>query len=51
MINTDKTKLMEFGNKVMAFKGILKQYITRLNEMEKQAIELITTLKKEYHLK
>jgi hypothetical protein len=51
MINTDKTKLMEFGNKVMAFKGILKQYITRLDEMEKQAIELITTLKKEYHLK
>ena len=51
LITTDKIKLKELGNSVLIFGGVIQQYINRLYEMEKQAVELIKTLKKEYHLK
>lgn len=51
LVNADKTKLLEFGNTSLMFNGVLQQYVLRLQEMEKQAIELINTLKKEYRIK
>lgn len=51
LINPDRLKLMEMGNKSMIFRGILLQYIVRLKEMEEESVVLINTLKKEYHLK
>ena len=51
LINPDHLKLMEMGNKSMIFRGIILQYINRLNEMEKESVALINTLKKEYYLK
>ncbi len=50
LINPDRLKLMEMGNKSMIFRGILLQYINRLKEMEEESVVLINTLKKEYHL-
>ena len=51
MVNPTPEKLLEMGNMSMMFQGVMMQYIVRLQEMEKQAISLINTLKKEYHLK
>jgi hypothetical protein len=47
----DQTKLLELANMSVMFKGVLQMYVARLEEMEKEAINLIATLKKEYHLK
>jgi hypothetical protein len=51
LMNPDQIKLLELSNKSFMFKGVLQMYIIRLEEMEKEAIKLIATLKKEYHLK
>ncbi|QNA44548.1 hypothetical protein [Lacibacter sediminis] len=50
LINPDQTKLLELANKSIMFKGVMQMYVVRLQEMEKEAINLIATLKKEYHL-
>ena len=51
IMNPTPEKLLEMGNMSMMFQGVMMQYVVRLREMEKEAIELISTLKKEYHLK
>lgn len=51
ILNATPEKLQEMGNMSMMFQGVMMQYVVRLNEMEKQAIVLINTLKKEYHIK
>ena len=51
IVNPSPEKLLEMGNMSMVFQGVMMQYIVRLKEMEKKAIELIYTLKKEYHIK
>lgn len=50
IVNPAPEKLLEMGNMSMMFQGVMMQYIVRLKEMEKKAIELINTLKKEYRL-
>ena len=50
-INGDDVKLSEFGNNVLLYKGIVDYYIILVKEMEKQADNLIKTLKEEYKLK
>ncbi len=51
LVNPTAEKLLEMGNMSMMFQGVMMQYIVRLKEMEKQAIALISTLKKEYRIK
>jgi hypothetical protein len=46
----DKPKLIEFGNRITIYKGVTAFYITRLNEMNARAVNLINTLGKEYNL-
>jgi hypothetical protein len=50
LINKDKAVLMEFGNKEMVYGGVVSFYITRLQETEKHAINLIHTLQQQYKL-
>ncbi len=50
LINRDKLKLIEFGNMIDIYQGVVQFYIVRLQEMNEHAIHLIQTLKKEYHL-
>ena len=50
LVNPTPEKLLEMGNMSMMFQGVMMQYVVRLKEMEKQGIELITILKKEYHI-
>ena len=50
LINPDQTKLLELANKSLMFKGVMQMYVVRLQEMEKEAINLIAILKKEYPL-
>ena len=51
IVNPTTEKLLEMGNMSMMFQGVMMQYIVRLQEMERQGVELINTLKKEYHIK
>ena len=51
IVNPTTEKLLELGNMSMMFQGVMMQYVVRLQEMEKKAVELIKTLKKEYHIK
>lgn len=51
IVNPTREKLLQLSNQAMMFQGVMMQYIVRLQQMEKQAIELMNTLKKEYHLK
>ncbi|MFZ4401505.1 MAG: hypothetical protein ACOYO1_15835 [Bacteroidales bacterium] len=51
LIDHDKVKIIEFGNKAKIFQGIVIFYLIRLEEAQQHAIRLIETLKKEYHLK
>ncbi len=50
LINYDKIKLIELGNKAKLFQGIVLFYITRLEETNQNAQNLIETLKHEYHI-
>jgi len=51
LVNPSPEKLLELGNNAMMFQGIMMQYIVRLQEMEKDAVQLMNTLRKEYGLK
>lgn len=51
IVNPAPEKLLEMGNMSMMFQGVMMQYVVRLQEMEKKAIGLMNTLKKEYHIK
>src|ERR1035437_668793 len=48
LMNTDKTKLIKFGNREMSFKGVVLFYMVRLREGKQHALNLITTLRREY---
>lgn len=50
-INRDKLKMIEFGNDAIMYRGVFQQYVLRLQEMDKEAVSLIATLKKEYGIK
>lgn len=51
LVNPSPEKLLELGNNAMMFQGVMMQYIVRLQEMEKDAVHLMNTLRKEYGLK
>ncbi len=50
LITRDKTTIIEFGNKAKILQGIVMFYIVRLNEARQHAVNLIETLKHEYHI-
>ena len=51
LINNDKEKLIQFGNIIVVYSGVVDFYNVRLQEMNEHAINLINTLQKEYNLK
>jgi hypothetical protein len=50
LLNRDKAKVIQLGNRITIYKGVVDFYNTRLIEMNIHAVNLITTLKKEYRL-
>lgn len=50
LISNDKTELMEFGNVILVYEGVVNYYNSLLIETKKHATHLINTLKKEYHI-
>lgn len=50
LLTTDKMKIAEFGNSISVYQGIVHFYTVRLQEMEKQSVELMKILREEYHL-
>ncbi|HEX4372750.1 MAG TPA: hypothetical protein VHZ50_05525 [Puia sp.] len=50
LLNRDKTKVIQLGNRITIYKGVVDFYNARLMEMNDHAINLINILKKEYHL-
>jgi hypothetical protein len=50
LMKPDEERLMDMGNKSLMFKGVLSQYVIYLKEMEKGAIELMNTLRNDYHI-
>ena len=51
LITHDKVKLIELGNRIVIFEGVVRFYVRRLEEMNKEALELMKILDNEYHLK
>jgi hypothetical protein len=50
LIDHDKLKIIAYGNKAKLFQGIVMFYLVRLEEARQHAVNLIKTLKKDYHL-
>jgi hypothetical protein len=50
LLDTDKKKIIHFGNEIYVFGGVVKVYIARLREAKQLASDLISTLKTEYKL-
>jgi len=50
LMSHNRQIIIEFGNKAKIFQGIVIFYIVRMEEAQHQAIHLIKTLKKEYHI-
>lgn len=50
LLNHDKVKLIQFANKIFAYGGTLAQYDIQLKSMKEEAVKLINTLRKKYHL-
>jgi hypothetical protein len=50
LLSQDKTALIEFGNKVSVYEGVINFYNTRLLEMKSHAAALIKTLKEAYDI-
>jgi hypothetical protein len=50
LLKPDEERLMDMGNKSLMFKGVLSQYVIYLKEMENGAIELMNTLRNDYHI-
>lgn len=46
----DSQNMVEFGNRVTTYMGVVNFYIVRLQEMQKQSGSLIKTLEKEYQI-
>jgi hypothetical protein len=50
MFSNDKRELIEFGNRINLYEGVVAFYNRRLEETQEHAITLIKTLKNTYHL-
>ncbi|MCX6189385.1 MAG: hypothetical protein NTW54_07270 [Bacteroidetes bacterium] len=50
LINPDKRKLIEFGNKATFYRAVVIYYMVKLVEGKQHATDLIKTLRKEYEL-
>lgn len=50
LITNDKDKLIEFGNIIAIYEGVVQYYNILLQETKEHAKNLIETLKKEYHI-
>ncbi len=50
LISNDKNKLMEFGNIILVYEGVVDYYNFLLLETKTHAAQLIKTLKKEYQI-
>lgn len=50
LLNNNRVKLIEFGNRISVYQAVVRFYIVRLEEMNQHARNLIATLKKEYEL-
>ena len=50
LINHDRQKIIEFGNMIDIYQGVVRFYTIRLQETNEHATHLIQTLQKEYHL-
>jgi hypothetical protein len=50
LLSRDKMKLMELGNVVHLYDGVVNFYIIRLQEMNDHAVNLINTLRKDYQI-
>lgn len=50
LLDHDPVKIIEFGNRVTTYMGVVIFYNVRLEEMQRQSARLIQTLKKEYKL-
>lgn len=50
LLSKDKLRLIEFGNSITIYKGVVGFYVVRLKEMNDHAMSLINTLKREYQV-
>jgi len=50
LLDRDKSKVIQLGNRITVYMGVVDFYKARLMEMNMHAVNLITTLKKEYRL-
>jgi hypothetical protein len=50
LLSNDKRELIEFGNRINIYEGVVAFYNRRLQETEAHAITLINTLRTQYHL-
>jgi len=50
LLNHENRKLTQFANRIAIYGGVLTKYNLDLKEMNKNAVRLINTLQKEYHL-
>ncbi len=50
LLSHDNIKLTQFGNRLIAYGGTFTQYNFMLQAMKENAVILIKTLRKEYHL-
>ena len=50
LLSSSKQDLIEFGNRINIYEGVVAFYNQRLRETEQHAVTLIKTLKSQYHL-
>jgi hypothetical protein len=50
LLSHENIKLTQFANRIAAYGGVLTKYNFELKEMNENAVKLINTLQKEYHL-
>ncbi len=50
LLNNENIKLTQFANRIAIYGGVLTKYNFDLKEMNENALKLINTLQKEYHL-
>lgn len=50
LLSHENKKLIQFANRIAAYGGVLTKYNFELKEMNENAVRLINTLQKEYHI-
>jgi hypothetical protein len=50
LIDHDRVKIVAYGNRAKLFQGIVMFYIIRMEEARQHAVNLIKTLKNDYHI-